>query len=217
MTLPNLRILSMLILVCLTTACSSSARFQVSQAALAGDPVAMWQDGQEAVRLGESQVTRGEERIQDGERLIDDGETLVGNGNNLINVSRENYRLAVRDFGSADSPEELRTEVGELRDILRVWEEGLDLIARGNRRIEDGNEQIEEGRSVVFEGRNLIATGRNMMQSSEQMRQDEAAQSLEQESEVPEATAPEVTIPPGNPATSSTPPTRSPTANPSVQ
>ena len=112
MTLPDPRTLTTILLMCLTTACTSSNQFQVSQAALAGDPVAMWQDGQQAVRLGEAQVTRGEERIQNGERIIGDGETMVRDGTDLITVSRENYRLAARSFGRADSPDALREEVG---------------------------------------------------------------------------------------------------------
>ncbi|MEZ5490653.1 MAG: hypothetical protein R3F50_10085 [Gammaproteobacteria bacterium] len=204
MKFSHLRILSVLLLTGLT-ACATSPQFQASQAALAGDPVAMWQDGQEAVSLGEAQVARGEERVLRGQSIISDGETMVGNGTNLVNVSQDNYLLTVRDLGEAESPEELREEINKLREILNVWEEGEDLISQGNRRIADGNERIEEGRSIVFEGQNLVATGRNMIQSSEQLRRDQEARMMEQENQGLEAP-----VSPGNPATSVTPPVRTP-------
>jgi hypothetical protein len=169
----SLKQFPVLALVCLTIGCSGSRDWQASEAALAGDPVALWQDGQEAIGRGEAQVDRGEERIQDGQRIVRDGESLVSEGNDLVTRSRENYRLASRTSGSALTPDQLEDEADRLRDIARVWENGLDLIDRGNRRINDGNERVAEGRAIVLQGQTLIDSGRNLMLNSEQIRREQ--------------------------------------------
>lgn len=203
----NLRILPAALLLTLTTACSTSPQFQASEAALAGDPVAMWQEGQQAVTLGEAEVARGEERVQSGERIVEEGEKLVNDGTNLVNVSGDNYRRAVRDMGEAESAEQLRQEINKLRDIMNAWQEGHNLISRGTRRIEDGNERVEEGRRIMFDGQNLMATGRTMMQSSEQLRQTQEALMMERETR---GQGLDLIVTPGNPATSTASPARAP-------
>ncbi|MBT8147030.1 MAG: hypothetical protein KJN90_09260 [Gammaproteobacteria bacterium] len=167
----NLKVTSLLV-ICLTTACTGSRDWQASEAAMAGDPVAMWQDGQEAIRLGETQVSRGDERIQDGQREIREGESMVSEGNTLITRSREQYRVAARTSGGALTPEQLEDEAERLRRIASSWEEGLALINRGNRRINDGRERVTEGEAIVLRGQTLIESGRNLMQNSELMRRE---------------------------------------------
>ncbi len=163
------RLLIILLAGCLLVACGSSRQWQASEEALAGNPLAMLEDGLDAVRQGEALVDRGEDRIADSRRMVSEGNELIREGNDLIIVSRRDYRAASRTAGTASTPEQVDREGERLRNISRRWEDGITGIERGNRLVETGNERIGRGQSEVREGQALMESGRNLIRNAEQI------------------------------------------------
>lgn len=164
------RIILLIPMLALITACSSSNSWQPSDAALAGDPDAMWEDGQVAVQAGEELVSRGESRLADGRSEVREGEALINGGNTVVLQSRQDYQNAARVSGVAVTPAQVEDEAQRLRTIGRRWEDGIADIRRGNRLVDSGNENINQGQSEIQEGRVLIESGSTLMRNSQRIR-----------------------------------------------
>ncbi|MBT8102458.1 MAG: hypothetical protein KJO95_05775 [Gammaproteobacteria bacterium] len=158
------------LLLALASGCAASPATKLSDAALSGDPDAMWAEGQELARKGERLVKKGEQRMENARSQIRDGESKIRKGNELVAKSRLDYENAVASAGDARTPKVVEDEAKRLKTIGKRWEKALDMIRAGNELVEKGNKNIETGRSEVREGRFLIEKGSMMMRNSERSR-----------------------------------------------
>ena len=154
----------------LVAGCATSSATKLSDAALSGDPDAMWTEGQDLARKGERKIKKGEERMADGRRQIRNGEAKIRDGSERVAKSRRDYENAVASAGGAKTPKVVADEAKRLKAIGKRWEDALDTIRAGNLLVENGNKNIETGRTEVREGRLMIESGSILMRNSERTR-----------------------------------------------
>ena len=159
-----------LLVLWLVGGCETTNATKLSDAALSGDPDAMWSEGQELARKGERKINKGEERMADGRRQVRDGEAKIRDGNERVTKSRRDYESAVASAGGAKTPRVVTDEAKRLKAIGKRWEDALDTIRAGNLLVENGNKNIETGRAEVREGRLMIESGSMLMRNSERTR-----------------------------------------------
>ncbi len=156
--------------LCLVAGCATSSATNLSDAALSGDPDAMWAEGQELARKGERLIKKGEARMADARRQMRDGEAKIRTGSQGVVKSRGEYESVVNDAGDARTPKVVAEEAKALKAIGKRWEAALDTIREGNLLVENGNKNMETGRAEVREGRLMIETGSILMRNSERSR-----------------------------------------------
>lgn len=144
-----------------------------SDAALSGDPVAMWDDGKIAVERGEKIVKKADEKLSDGRKLVREGEAKIDQGNIDTLRARQEYQTAARSSGQSASPEELAKEVKRLKKIGAQWEDAIDDIKDGNKLVAKGNKIIDDAQSDIRQGRALMESGSTMMRNSQRLRMGE--------------------------------------------
>ncbi len=154
----------------LVAGCAASSATNVSDAALSGDPDAMWAEGQELARKGERLIKKGEARMVDARRQIRGGEAKIRTGSEGVVKSRREYESVVNDAGDARTPKVVAEEAKALKAIGKRWEGALDTIRNGNLLVDSGNKNVETGRAEVREGRLMIETGSILMRNSERSR-----------------------------------------------
>ncbi|MGB5331989.1 MAG: hypothetical protein WBM80_02435 [Woeseiaceae bacterium] len=154
----------------LVAGCATAGTSTLSDAALSGDPDAMWTEGQDLARKGEHKIKKGEQRMVDGRRQIRDGEARICDGSERVAQSRRDYESAVTSAGDAKTPKVVSDEAKRLKAIGKRWEDALDTIRAGNLLVENGNKNIETGRAEVREGRLMIESGSILMRNSERTR-----------------------------------------------
>ncbi len=150
--------------------CASSGGVEVSDEALSGNPVAMWDDGQKTVKKGEALVKKGESRLEDGREQIRDGEAMISKGNDKVRDSRQDYQAKARSGGASSTPKEVAAEAKRLKAIGAIWEDGIEEIRDGNKLVEKGNKALEKGQSEIRQGRSLIESGSTLMRNSQRIR-----------------------------------------------
>ena len=161
---------SVILVLSLVAGCATSGAAKLSDAALSGDPDAMWTEGQDLARKGERKVEKGEKRMADGRRQVRDGEAKIRDGSERVAKSRRDYENAVASAGDAKTPKVVSDEAKRLKSIGKRWEDALDTIRAGNLLVENGNKNIETGRAEVREGRLMIESGSTLMRNSERTR-----------------------------------------------
>jgi hypothetical protein len=161
---------ALVLCMCLIAGCAAPGGSKLSDAALSGDPDAMWVEGQELARIGERLIKKGEARMADARRQIRDGEAKIREGSEGVLKSRREYENVVNDAGDARTPKDVAKEAKTLKSIGKRWEAALDTIRAGNLLLENGNKNIENGRAEVREGRINIETGSILMRNSERSR-----------------------------------------------
>ena len=162
-------------LVCgLVAGCATSGASGFSDATLAGDPDAMWAEGQEKSRKGERLISKGESRMAEGRRQIRNGEAKIRDGSERAAKSRSEYENAVASAGAAKTPNVVTDEAKRLKAIGKRWEDALDTVRAGNLLVENGNKNIETGRAEVRQGRILIESGSILMRNSDRTRRGDA-------------------------------------------
>jgi len=164
------RIAATTLFVTLVAGCATAGTSTLSDAALSGDPDAMWSKGQDLARKGERKIKKGEQRMADGRRQIRDGEAKIRDGSERVAKSRRDYENAVASAGDAGTPKVVSDEAKWLKAIGKRWEDALDTIRAGNLLVENGNKNIETGRAEVREGRLMIESGSILMRNSERTR-----------------------------------------------
>lgn len=169
-TTAYVRVAAAMLVLWLAAGCATSNATKLSDAALSGDPDAMWSEGQELARKGERKIKKGEERMADGRRQIRDGEAKIQDGSERVAESRRYYENAVASAGDAKTPKVVADEAKRLKSIGKRWEDALDTIRAGNLLVENGNKSIETGRAEVREGRLMIESGSPLMRNSERTR-----------------------------------------------
>lgn len=159
-----------LMLSLLLAGCATPGTPTLNDAALSGDPDAMWAEGQDLARNGERMIRRGEQRMADGRRQIREGEARIRDGSARVENSRREYENAVAGAGDTTTSTVAADEAKRLKAIGRRWEEALDTIRAGNLLVEKGNKDIEAGRAEVRDGRLMIESGSILMRNSERTR-----------------------------------------------
>lgn len=149
------------------TGCASTGP---SDAALSGDPVAMWEDGQKEVTRGEKLVKSGDTRLAEGRKQVREGEALIDSGNAGTLRARQDYQDLALLTGKANSPDEVAKETKRLKAIGKRWEEAIDDIKDGNKLVSKGNKSIDRGQAEIREGRMLMDAGSTMMRNSQRTR-----------------------------------------------
>ncbi|MEL7187126.1 MAG: hypothetical protein AAFN50_11940 [Pseudomonadota bacterium] len=149
--------------------CANSG-FKLNDAAISGNPDAMWEEGQRAVMTGESLVDKGEKRLADGRKQVRDGEAKIATGNKRVLQAKEDYIAATIAAGAATTPKQVEEESKRLRAIGKRWEVAIDEIRDGNRLVERGNKSIDQAHSEIREGRGLMAQGSTLMRNSQRSR-----------------------------------------------
>ena len=152
--------------------CVTSTETTLSDAALAGDPDAMWTQGQDLARNGERLIKRGETRMVEARRQIRDGEAKIRAGSEQLLRCRVDYENVVN--GTEATPTSRADEARQLKAIGRRWEAALDTIREGNLLVEKGNKNIETGRVEVRDGRTMTETGSILMRNAERSRRGDA-------------------------------------------
>ncbi len=69
------------------------------------------------------------------------------------------------DFG-----QRLQQEGGRVAQLGETWNEGNDMVSRGQATIEDGKDDVDEGEDLVRDGRRKISRGEDMVRRGEEMR-----------------------------------------------
>lgn len=151
----------------LVTACASTGP---SDAALSGDPSAMWEDGGEDVASGEKLVKNGENQLLEGRKQVREGEAMIARGSQGTLNARQDYQDAAKFTGKASTPDELAKEAKRLKSIGDQWEDAIDDIRDGNKLVTKGNRTIDRGQSEIRVGRALIEAGSTMMRNSQRLR-----------------------------------------------
>ena len=99
----------------MVSGCAASGKATLSDAALSGDPDAMWAEGQELSRKGERLVKKGEERMADGRAEVRKGEETIRKGSEDVTTSRRDYENAARSTGDAATPKAVASEAKRLK------------------------------------------------------------------------------------------------------
>lgn len=141
-----------------------------SDAALSGDPVAMWEDGKLAVDRGEKLVKNAEQDLEEGRKLVREGESRIDRGNIDTLRARQEYQSAARASGSSLSPKELEKEIKRFKKIGNQWEDAIGEIKAGNKLVAKGNRLINSAQDSIREGRALMESGSTMMRNSQRIR-----------------------------------------------
>jgi uncharacterized phage infection (PIP) family protein YhgE len=142
----------------------------LSDEALSGDPTAMWADGQRMTIKGESEIQKGSKALEAGRKQIREGESMVQRGNNLVSAVRFEYQSAVKNAGTATTPDAVAAEAKALKVVGSRWEDAIDMIRDGNRLVEKGNKTLDAAQAQVREGRTLVERGSTLMRNSERLR-----------------------------------------------
>lgn len=156
--------------VSLLAACASTGP---SDAALSGDPVAMWEEGKKAVDRGEKLVKDAEDELAEGRKLVREGESKIDRGNLDTLRARQEYQAAARASGASASPGDLEKEVKRFKKIGGEWEDAIDEIKAGNKLVAKGNKRINAAQDEIREGRALMESGSTMMRNSQRLRMNE--------------------------------------------
>lgn len=159
--------LSLLLVAMFVSACAGGSRLRLSDAALSGDPSAMWEEGQKSVQTGEELISKGEKKLEEGRKQIREGEALVDSGNKQVREERQNYQNAVLAGGRSNSPKEVEAEAKRLRAIGNRWEDAIDDIKQGNKLVDKGNKNIDRGQAEIRDGRKLLEQGSTLMRNSQ--------------------------------------------------
>lgn len=160
----------LLLAAILVSACAGGSKVRLSDAALSGDPSAMWAEGQKSVQTGEDLVSKGEKRLAEGRKQIRDGEVSIDAGNRQVRQERQNYQNAVLAGGRSSTPTEVDAEAKRLRAIGNRWEDAIDEIKKGNKLVDKGNKNIDRGQAEIREGRKLLEQGSTLMRNSQRAR-----------------------------------------------
>lgn len=161
---------TLLVVVLFLGACAGGSKLRLSDAAIAGDPSAMWEDGQQSVQTGEALISKGEKLLQEGRNQIRDGEAQIDAGNQRVRQARQDYQDAVLSAGGSTAPKADRAEAQRLRVIGKRWEDAIEEIKEGNRLVDLGNKNIDKGQKEIREGRQLLEEGSILMRNSHRSR-----------------------------------------------
>ncbi len=154
----------------LLNGCAGGSRVQLSDAALAGNPSAMWEDGQKSADTGEALVSKGEQRLATGRRQVLEGQEKIAAANLRVAQAREDYQSAVAATGGSSAPTDLQAEAKRLKAIGKRWEEAIDAVREGNNLVEKGNKNLDKGQSEIREGRSLMESGSTLMRNAQRTR-----------------------------------------------
>lgn len=154
----------------LLNGCAGGSRVKLSDAALAGNPSAMWEDGQKSVDTGEALVSRGEQRLATGRRQVLEGQEKIAAANLRVAQAREDYQSAVATMAESSTPKDLEAEAKRVKAIGKRWEDALGAIREGNNLVERGNKNLERGQADIREGRSLMESGSILMRNSQRTR-----------------------------------------------
>ena len=61
----------------------------------------------------------------------------------------------------------IQAEGKAVADLGEKWDDGQDMIKKGNKLIREGNEQVDEGNEDVAEGRRLVKSGERLVSDAE--------------------------------------------------
>ena len=159
-----------ILVLALIAGCATSTTTTLSDAALSGDPDAMWAEGKDLARKGERLIRTGNDRIADARAQIRKGEDKIRDGSERLSKSRSDYESAVASAGDAKTPNVVTDEAKRLKAIGKRWEDALETIRAGNLLVENGNKNIDTGRAEIREGRTLTESGSILMRNSERSR-----------------------------------------------
>jgi len=159
-----------ILVLALVAGCATSTTTTLSDAALSGDPDAMWAEGKDLARKGERLIRTGNDRIADARAQIRKGEDKIRDGSERLSKSRSDYESAVASAGDAKTPNVVTDEAKRLKAIGKRWEDALETIRAGNLLVENGNKNIDTGRAEIREGRTLTESGSILMRNSERSR-----------------------------------------------
>ncbi len=160
----NLVRFSLIAIILATTACAAT---DASDAALSGDPQAMWAEGQKTVVKGEQMVTKGDKQLAEGRNKVREGENMIDSGNERMLQARQDYQSAARAVGASTTPGQVSTEAKKLKEIGSRWEDAIDNVKTGNKLVTKGNKMINDGQAQISEGRRMIEYGSTMMRNSQ--------------------------------------------------
>ena len=169
-TMKTCTVLLVLMTVGLTGCSGLPGKTEASTEALAGNPDAMWMDGQKIVLEGEQAVQKGEKRVTEGRQQVRDGQAKITEGNERVIQGRLDYQSAVAAMGGSTSPKQVDAEVKRLKTIGDRWADAIDDIKDGNKLVDKGNKNIDSGQAKIREGRVQIESGSTLMRNSQRIR-----------------------------------------------
>lgn len=128
---------------------------------------AAWEDGKELETKGLKLVADSNKMLAASERKKREGEELIVSGNAQVAAQKVAYSDAVRAFGLASTPKQVKAEVSTLRNIAERWDNGLDAINRGERLVKESEKETAEASGKKRKGEQMIADGRAQMRGAE--------------------------------------------------
>lgn len=153
----------------LTSCANSASNKGVSDAALSGDPSAMWEDGKKIAKQGEELTGKGEKQVNKGRAQVRKGEERIQKANGDLTKIRIEYQTAANQTGRATSPKGVNDEAKALKKIGSRWDDAIDDIRSGNKMIDAGNEAVDKGQTTIRKGRTLVDEGSTLMRNSKRL------------------------------------------------
>jgi len=169
-TINKIYTFSVLLIILLVSSSGCAGKMEVSTAALAGNPDAMWLDGQKIVLEGEKATQKGEKQVSEGRQQVRDGQGKVTERNERVIQARLDYQSAVTAMGGSTSPKQVGNEAKRLKAIGDRWADAINDIKSGNKLVEKGNKSIDAGQIRIRGGREQIESGSVLMRNSQRIR-----------------------------------------------
>ncbi|NND67954.1 MAG: hypothetical protein HKN19_10230 [Halioglobus sp.] len=141
----------------------------LSDAALSGDPQAMWDEGKKMAAKGEKLIADAESELAEGRDLVRQGEARIDQGTLDTLQARQDYQAAARAAGDAKSPGEVDKEIKRFKKIGDKWEDAIDEVRDGNNLVKKGNKRLAAAREDIRKGRALIEAGSTLMRNSQRL------------------------------------------------
>ncbi len=127
-----------------------------------------WQEGRSLSIKGEKLVAEGRKQAEKGRAKIREGEALAAEGNALVRANREAYVRQSELSGLAESPRDVAKEAKALDEISEDWDDGLDLVKKGEKRVAEGNKLLHRAEKQISDGQSMMERGQTLMQTSEE-------------------------------------------------
>ena len=137
-----------------------------------------WEKGRKNEQKGEKLVKEGEDLVRRGEKNVRQGENMIAEGTALAQGQKAAYVKGAATIGNAVEPMGVRDEIKVLRGIADKWENALERVAQGEKKIRTGEKQVADGTKSQREGDTLASLGRDQMRKSERDYQRSASPAI---------------------------------------
>jgi hypothetical protein len=126
-----------------------------------------WSDGQKRSEKGADRIARGEEDIRDADKLKREGEANQSDGNARAQTAREAHARYLTTLSPAQDPAGVRAQAEALNDQAKRWQNALDLVKDGEKKLKKAEELRVAGEKHKVDGAALAAEGERIKATAE--------------------------------------------------